>query len=169
MAGTKGSAQLLIEVATKEIGIVEGPKDNETKYGKFTGTNFLPWCGAFVMWCADKAGVTIPNVVGTLAGAQAFMKKKQWYPAPANSPKPGDIVFFDFPHDGIDKISHVGIVVSDNGDGTCVTIEGNTAGDARGNQRNGGMVAKKVRAYKANSKKIPVSIVGFGRPKFSAS
>lgn len=169
MAGVKGSADLLIEVARKELGTVEGPRDNETKYGKFTGTNFLPWCGAFVMWCANKAGVTIPNVVGTLPGAQAFMKKKRWYPAPKCSPERGDLAFFDFPHDGIDRISHVGIVVKDNGDGTCVTIEGNTAGTTRGNQRNGGMVAKKVRAYKANKKKIPVSIVGFGRPKFIAS
>ena len=162
MAGTKGTADLLIEVARKEVGTVEGPRDNETKYGKFTGTNFLPWCGAFVMWCANKAGVKLPSVVGTLAGAQQFKKQKRWHATPER----GDLAFFDFPHDGIDRISHVGIVVKDNGDGTCVTIEGNTAGTTRGNQRNGGMVAKKTRAYKKNKKGVPVTIVGFGRPKY---
>ncbi len=37
-----GTAAKLIEVATAEIGTVEGPKDNETKYGAFTKANFQP-------------------------------------------------------------------------------------------------------------------------------
>ena len=32
----QGSAARLIEVAQAEVGTIEGPKDNETKYGKFT-------------------------------------------------------------------------------------------------------------------------------------
>ena len=159
------TAAKLIEIATKELGTIEGPKDNETKYGKYTKADFLPWCGSFVMWCAHKAGVTVPNCVSTQVGANAFKKQKNWVEAEAG-PLPGDIVFFDFPHDGVDRISHVGIVVKDNKDGTCITIEGNTSGDAKGDQRNGGEVAKKVRAYKANKKGIIISIVGFGRPKF---
>ena len=51
-----------IHAAKGEIGTVEGPKDNETKYGAFTKANFLPWCGSFVMWCAHQAGLKIPNV-----------------------------------------------------------------------------------------------------------
>jgi hypothetical protein len=50
-----------IEIAKAEIGTVEGPKDNETKYGKFTKANFQPWCGSFVMWCANQAGVKLPG------------------------------------------------------------------------------------------------------------
>ena len=165
MTDQLATVEKLIEVATKELGTVEGPKDNETKYGKFTKADRLPWCGSFVMWCANKAGVIVPNCVSTQAGANAFKKQKRWIAAPAG-PLPGDIVFFDFPHDGVDRISHVGIVVKDNKDGTCVTIEGNTSGDAKGDQRNGGEVVKKVRAYKANKKGIIISIVGFGRPKF---
>jgi len=30
----------LVEVALKEVGTIEGPKDNETKYGAFTKANF---------------------------------------------------------------------------------------------------------------------------------
>ena len=41
----KGTAPALIEVAKSQVGTIEGPKDNETKYGAFTKANFLPWCG----------------------------------------------------------------------------------------------------------------------------
>lgn len=160
-----------IEVARTQIGVIEGPKDNETKYGAFTKANFLPWCGSFVMWCANEVGLKIPSVVGTFAGAQAFIKKDQFEKAEEATPFPGDIAFFDFPGDGIDRISHVGIVVKDNGDGTVTTIEGNTAPDKKGDQRNGGEVCLKVRAYKKKNgsklrKSQAVTIVGFGKPVF---
>ena len=67
-----------IKVAEGELGVIEGPKENETKYGAFTKANFLPWCGSFVNWCANQVGLKIPNCVSTVAGATAFMKKKQW-------------------------------------------------------------------------------------------
>lgn len=162
----QGTAARLIEVATAELGFVEGPKENQTKYGAFTKANFQPWCGSFVMWCADKAGVDVPNTVYTPAGALAFKKAKQWIDGDVTNPAPGDIAYFDFPSDGVDRISHVGIVIKDNKDGTCETIEGNTAGDAKGDQRNGGGVHRKTRAYKRNKRGIQISIVGFGRPKF---
>ena len=37
-----GTVEKLLEVAEKEVGTVEGPKDNETKYGKFTKVDFQP-------------------------------------------------------------------------------------------------------------------------------
>jgi len=161
----------LVEVALKEVGTIEGPKDNETKYGAFTKANFLPWCGSFVMWCANQVALKIPNCVSTQAGAKAFLDKGQGQAAEEATPLPGDIVFFDFPGDGIDRISHVGIVVKDNGNGTITCVEGNTSPDKKGNQRNGGECCLKVRAYKKkNGSKVvksqPVAIVGFGKPKF---
>jgi hypothetical protein len=102
-----------IETARAEIGTIEGPKDNETKYGAFTKANFQPWCGSFVNWCANQVGLKIPNCVYTPGGATAFIKKDQWEKAEEAVPLPGDIVFFDFPSDGVDRISHVGIVVKD--------------------------------------------------------
>ena len=160
-----------VAVALKEVGTIEGPKDNETKYGAFTKANFLPWCGSFVMWCANQVALKIPNCVSTQAGAKAFLDKGQWQAAEEATPLPGDIVFFDFPNDGIDRISHVGIVVKDNGNGTITCVEGNTSPDKKGNQRNGGECCLKVRAYKKKNgsklvKSQPVAIVGFGKPKF---
>jgi surface antigen len=165
----KGTVELFLSVAKAEIGTVEGPKDNETKYGAYTKANFLPWCGSFVMWCGNQAGVKIPNTVYTPAGANAYKKAKAWEDAETATPQAGDIAYFDFPSDGVDRISHVGIVVKDNGDGTVTCIEGNTASNKKGDQRNGGQVAKKVRAYKKGTKKgLPLAVVGFGRPKFKA-
>jgi hypothetical protein len=162
-----------IETARAEIGTIEGPKDNETKYGAFTKANFQPWCGSFVNWCANQVGLKIPNCVYTPGGATAFIKKDQWEKAEEAIPLPGDIVFFDFPSDGVDRISHVGIVVKDNGDGTVTCIEGNTAPDKKGDQRNGGQVCLKVRAFKKKNgsklrKSQAVAVVGFGKPVFKS-
>lgn len=168
-----GQRNDFIEAARAEIGTIEGPKENQTKYGAFTKANYLPWCGSFVMWCANQVGLKIPNCVSTVVGAQAFIKKNTWEKAEEAVPVPGDIVFFDFPSDGIDRISHVGIVVKDNGDGTVTTIEGNTAPDKHGDQRNGGEVCLKVRAFKKKNgsklrKSQPVTVVGFGKPVFKS-
>jgi hypothetical protein len=111
----------IVAVATAELGLIEGPKENQTKYQK---TN-QPWCGAFVNWVFKEVGVKIPNCVSTLAGATAFKKN-------------------------------------------------NTAPDKKGDQRNGGQVCEKVRAYKKKNRgklkpSLPVHIVGFGKPTFKES
>jgi len=165
----KGTAAKLIEVATAELGTIEGPKDNETKYGAYTKANFQPWCGSFVNWCANEAGVKVPNTVYTPGGAAAFKKSNAWMDAAGADPEPGDIAYFDFPADGVDRISHVGIVIKDNGDGTVWCIEGNTSPDKKGSQRNGGQVSKKLRGFKKNKKGEQISIVGFGRPKYPSA
>jgi hypothetical protein len=166
----QGTAERLIEVALAEVGYIEGPKDNETKYGKFAKADFQPWCGSFVNWCGNEAGVKIPNTVYTPGGAAAFKKAGSWIDGDVADPEPGDIAYFDFPSDGVDRISHVGIVVEDNGDGTVWCVEGNTTGEGKkGSQRNGGECCKKLRAYKKNKKGVMISIVGFGRPKFGGS
>jgi hypothetical protein len=163
----KGTAAAIIEIAKKEVGTIEGPKDNQTKYGAFTKANFLPWCGSFVNWCANQAGVKVPNTVSTVSGAAAFKKMKTWFEADCGqSPQPGDILYFDFPGDGVDRISHVGICSGIDSDGVVTAIEGNTSSSKKGSQRNGGEVCIQTRAYKANKKKISVSIVGWGRPNY---
>jgi len=158
-----------IAKAQAEIGYVEGPKDNETKYGAFTKANFLPWCGSFVMWCANEVGLKIPNVVSTANGVSKFQGTGAWANAETAKPQPGDLAFFDFVKGGT-PVDHVAIVVKDNGDGTITTVEGNTSGDKKksASERNGGEVALKIRAYRTNNKKkLPVFVVGFGTPKFA--
>jgi hypothetical protein len=164
-----GTAARMLEVAKSQVGVIEGPKENETDYGAFTKSNFQPWCGSFCMWVANQSGVKIPNTVYTPAGADAFKKNKKWSDASAAKPKPGDIVYFDFVKGGA-SVEHVGIVVKDNGDGTVTTYEGNTSPEHKvaGSQANGGEVAERIRAYKANKKGLTPFIVGFGAPDYIA-
>jgi hypothetical protein len=88
------------------------------------------------------------------------------------TPEVGDLAFFDFPMDSLDRISHIGIVARvDEAKGLVTVIEGNTSPDKKGDQRNGGQVCRKVRAYKVKNsgslrKSVSVYIVGFGKPKF---
>ena len=154
MTYAQGTSARLIEVAVGEVGTIE-KGDNLTKYGKFTKANGLPWCGSFVNWCANEAGVKMHSVVSTAVGAHKFKEINRW----SDLPQLGYLAFMDFPHDGVDRISHIGIVVGLIDDKTCLTIAGNTSGS--GDQRNGGMVMIKVRSF-AKGKEI----VGFGIPKF---
>lgn len=152
------------EMAVSQVGTKENPPNsNKVKYNNNNGQF---WCGYFVDWVAKQIGVKIPSCVYTPAGVAGFQGKGLWVNAATAKPKPGFIPFFDFP--GGEKTDHVGIVVSDNGDGTVTTVEGNTTADGKkGSQSNGGEVAIKVRAYrKDNKRKLPVYITGFGTPKF---
>lgn len=150
----------VLAIAAKEIGNYYPRPNGKSKYGlwyekekKVKGFSTAPWCGMFVSWVADQANATdiIPVFAYTPSGAEWFKKRKQWY----TKGKPGDIVFFKFSGN---RIHHVGIVEKVNANGSYTVIEGNTSGTAGGNQRNGGVVARKVRKS---------GIVGFGRPKYS--
>jgi len=115
-----GTAAHFIDIALAEVGTVE-EGDNLTKYGKFTKADGLPWCGSFVNWCAAQAGVKLHSVVSTAIGAHKFKEVSRWH----ETPQLGDCAFMDFPHDGIDRISHIGIVVGIKAK-SVITIEGNT-------------------------------------------
>lgn len=70
--------------------------------------------------------------------------------------KKGDIVLFDFNHNGTSD--HIGIVVSVNSDGSITTVEGNTGS---GSNTNGGQVQLRKR-YKSQ-------VNYFVRPKYTSS
>ena len=165
----KGSVEAIIEIAKKELGTIEGPKDNETKYGAWMKVNFQPWCQSFVSWCAYTAGVAkFPKSASTVAASDQFKKESRWADARNDDPTPGDWIYFDFPDDGVNRISHVGLCIKNNGDGTIQVIEGNTSGTAKGDQRNGGMCVEKTRGYvKDNKKKLINAVVGWGRPVYA--
>ena len=68
----------------------------------------------------------------------------------------GDVVLFDFNHNGTSD--HIGIVESANKDGTITTIEGNTSA---GSNTNGGQVQRRTR-YKSQ-------VNYFVRPKYNST
>ena len=157
-----GTADAMIKKAESMLGYKEG-RGNDTLFGKFAQkayglqSRFIAWCGAFINWAAKNSGVDLASMVWTPGGAQSFMKSGKWT---TMSPVRGDLAFMDFPGDGVNRISHVGLVRNVLSKNAVSTIEGNTSGS--GSQRSGGGVLAKVRQY--NMKNAP--IVGFGRPSY---
>ena len=145
----------VLDRARSQIGVKEHPPgSNRTPYSDWYGVNG-PWCAMFVSWCAYMEGLALPASTSkgfayTPAGAAWFQKRGRWTATPAK----GHVVFFNFPGDHVDRISHVGFVEEVQSDGTILTIEGNT--DERGG-RTGGQVMRKLRR---------VGIIGYGVPDY---
>lgn len=135
----------VLEIAKNEIGYVE-TGDNSTKYGKWFGLDFQPWCAIFVSWCFSQAGNPLPKMgfskgfASCQKGLEIFTKKNKI----TKDPKPGDLVFFDWDKNG--KYDHVGFfekwLIKNK---TFQSIEGNTSTK---DQRNGGMVMERIRFSK---------------------
>jgi hypothetical protein len=156
------TAQRMLDWARSTLGYVEGPRDNETIFGSFTGYNFQPWCGSWVKTGFHDIGLKgEPSSVYTPSGAAAYKAAGRWIER--NGPvQPGDVVFFDWNGStSTSAVDHVGIVEAINADGTITTIEGNTSPTNAGSQSNGGGVYRRRR---------PRSVIaGFGRPRYSAT
>ncbi len=142
-----------------QLGVTEDPFGsnyvlyNDWYYGRHWPG---PWCATFVSWCFHHEGLPLPASTSkgfayTPSGAAWFQKQSRW----TTTPKRGSVVFFDFPNDGVNRISHVGIVTGVRADGSIDTIEGNT--DESGS-RTGGKVMRRRRS---------VGIVGYGVPEYS--
>ena len=136
----------VIEIALKQIGTVEEPKNsNNTKYGEWFKLQGVAWCGIFVSWCYAMANKQLPKIgfAKGFAGCQTavayFREKKMTTP----SPKEGDIVFFDWNGDG--RFDHTGLFVRWVDEIHFETIEGNTS---LTNQSNGGQVMSRIRVNK---------------------
>ena len=146
----------VLDRARSQLGVAENPAgSNDVLYSDWYGVKG-PWCAMFVSWCTYMEGLPLPATTEkgfayTPAGAQWFQKQGRW----STRPGKGHIVFFDFPGDDVNRISHVGIVEDVEADGTVVTIEGNT--DAAGG-RTGGQVMRRRRRS---------GIVGYGVPAYS--
>jgi len=142
----------IIDIATEQIGIVEQPQ-NKVKYNQWYGNglenggSFAAWCATFVSYIYHFAG----HPLGKIDHDEGFSyvptlfhraKQKRWI---TTSPKPGDIVIFDW--NGDSRHDHTGIFVEMDGN-KVICIEGNTSPDHRGNQSNGGGVYKRIRDKK---------------------
>jgi peptidoglycan hydrolase-like protein with peptidoglycan-binding domain len=141
--------QRMLSIAQNEVGTTEATNNNDgavLKYPKFFGRGSEAYCADFVSWVSTQAGKPmnqpyVPTVKNDLVHSGNWKGK--------NNPQPGDLVIFDWNHDGVGD--HIGIVKSVNPNGTINTIEGNTSGP---NGREG--VFNKVRSMD--------TILGFGNP-----
>lgn len=142
--------EAVLNVARTQIGTVE-KGDNLTGYGKWYGMNGQPWCAMFVSWCFDQAGLSKKVAASTKKGFASCDAGLKWFAkhgklVPVGQAQPGDIVFFQFDTDA--QPDHVGIVEENKTKRkTLICIEGNTSGDNKGSQSNGGGVYRKKRPY----------------------
>lgn len=133
------TASQVMRIAKSQLGYKEKPSgSNKTKYGKAYGMNGTPWCAIFVWWCFKKAKseslyfggkktAFVPTLADYYIEHKRIVKKTHG--------KLGDIVFFDFDHNG--NSDHVGFIWKYLGNGWYKTLEGNTG---IGNNANGGKV-----------------------------
>ena len=139
----------IVKVAQAQLGNVGG-----NKFWKWYGfSSHVHWCACFVSWCGDQCGYIKAGIIPKYAvcgtGADWFKARHRWA-SRGYSPKPGDIIFFDFEHDG--EMDHTGIVESCDGK-TVTTIEDNS-----GN-------ACKRQSYVRGSSQI----AGYGIPAFNTA
>ena len=140
------TAAAVLAVARSQLGTRESPRgSNRTPYGAVYGLDGQPWCQIFIWWCFQRAdlGALVPKGAYTPTIARWYRDRGQW----GSAPRPGALAYMRFP--GLDRISHVGIVETIPGDGSVITIEGNTrAPGVSGSQRDGdGVWRRRRRAY----------------------
>jgi len=143
--------QRMLSIAQNEVGLTERTNHNDgdiLKYPKFFGRGSEAYCADFVSWVSTQAGkpmnqAYVPTVKNDLVNSGHWKGK--------TNPQPGDLVLFDWDHDGV--ADHIGLVKSVNPNGTINTIEGNTS-DPDHSGKEG--VFNKVRSMD--------TILGFGNP-----
>jgi hypothetical protein len=140
----------LIEIAEAEIGVVEEPtnkvKYNTWIYNKEVNGPQYAWCGAFVSWCFDKAGIPLGNIglkKGFVGCPYAVERIPKWGKL-VTIPTEGCVVFYDWQGDG--RFDHTGIFVKDLGGGLFEAIEGNTS--FKDNSNGGQVMRRSDRKYK---------------------
>ncbi len=140
------TAQDVLNVARKYIGVKENPAGsnnvvfNTLYYGREVSGNAYPWCCVFIWHIFNEAGASNLFFGGEKTAycptLYSYYKRNNQL---VSNPQSGDIVFYMF---NSSAIAHVGIVETNNGDGTVTTIEGNTSASS---DDNGGAVQRRIR------------------------
>ena len=156
------TAKQIVDKALSFVGTYDGGNNNVVFnthfYGMSVSGSAYPWCCAFVWDIFRMCGASqlfnggqktayCPTVLNWGRNSGLTVDKSQG--------KYGDIVLFDWNGDGI--ADHIGLIISNNADGSYTTVEGNTA---TCNYSNGGYVLKMTRYYS--------SILAIIRPKYES-
>ncbi len=131
----------LIGVAMTQVGYWGTEYGTGTKYGAWYGMTYAPWCGMFISWCANQAGIPT-SVILKSARANEYRRSGTYHYKDGYTPKRGDLVLYNpndgngyfFPAKNSDgtycRSQHVAIVCSYNpSDDTICIVHGNATGD----------------------------------------
>ena len=118
-----GNADTIVQTAVGELGNIGG-----RKYINWYGASGPhAWCVMFVSWCADQHGYIdsgiIPKYAVVRNMANWYKSRGLWRNRSGYTPKPGDLIIFDWSGDPSD-LDHIGIVEKYH-NGKVYTIEGN--------------------------------------------
>jgi hypothetical protein len=148
-AETQPARIKMINEARRHIGTKENPPySNKVLFSTWYGM-IGPWCAMFVTYCGVKTGVPqfvrgsrwayVPYIVNDARAGRNGL-------AVTYKPLEGDLVCYDWDHDGI--ADHVGFFEKWISPGNqFAAVEGNTA---VGNNSNGGEVMRRTDRYKSN-------------------
>lgn len=147
-----GTAQAVLDAARSKLGVTELPYgSNRVEFNDWAGVVPGPWCAAYVSWCLSQGGaLDVPKFVYCPTGVNEYKAAGRF----GQEPRIGAVVFFQW--QGQNRACHVGLVEAIRGDGSVVTLEGNTD-DAGGGS--GGKVMRHVRRG---------NIIGYGYPQYEA-
>lgn len=141
------AAQARLKKAVSQIGVKESPSNsNLCKYTDWYGM-VGPWCAMFVTWCDQLGGeptksfvrgssyAYVPYIVNDARLCENGLQV-------TSSPKPGDLVCFDWSWDG--EYDHIGLFEKwePGSSSSFSAIEGNTSAS---NNSNGGQVMRRTR------------------------
>jgi hypothetical protein len=124
------AGQRTLALAQAEIGVTEqppgsndGPRIAEYR-GSTAGSGVGPWCGYFVSWAAQQAGVPLGEAgqgFGSVSAVSAWAQRTGRFNAVGSGmpPAAGDLIVWGG--------QHIGIVEAIDPDGTIHTIEGNSS------------------------------------------
>jgi hypothetical protein len=162
------SGRLVVEIALRDLGILEFNSPQGKNFGGFktvnqtgdpgridqmvavtgldniaktarTGSGYF-WCAAAVATWWKEAGLEIPSGSASCDSWMNWAKKKGYW---SQTPIPGAAVLYGKPTDAV----HIGIVAQVEADGSIQTIEGNTSGTKEFSRNGCGVFIKKPRKY----------------------
>lgn len=129
----------VLNLARSKLGTVESPPNsNNQEFGIWYGFNRQPWCAMFVSWVMAHAGLADQYRFASVAAALSWARQNGRH---TTSFKAGYVAC----RLSTAVIGHTGIIEAVHSDGTVTTIEGNTSSDDAGDQRDGGIVARRRR------------------------
>jgi len=139
------------EICESLLGYEEGD-NNDTPFGKWFGLNHAPWCDMAVSKIYFDAGmiraIAPKNKPKGFASCDEHLKylAANGQLVPVGQARQGDLVFYQFDNDA--QPDHVGIVKGNNLRLKYIYAwEGNTSGNNKGSQSNGGGFYLKKRGY----------------------
>lgn len=135
------SIEQVLNLCANDVGYLEG-KNNNTKFGKWYGLNYNPWCAMAASKMFYDAGiiksVAARNKPKGYASCDEWLKylARNGQLVPVGQARAGDIVFYQFDDDAAPD--HVGIVKSNSPRlRQLKAYEGNTSSGKKGSQANG--------------------------------